>query len=177
MVFTRKTLVETHIRKSTTVCKAIVGIGASQLYPNSMYQPTATGLCTRNAFDADLQRIKSHRNNSRSFENMVISYFQRKRAYCRIQKFFTTRTWKEIECFNADGFCGHCNTVFEAMGCSYHYCPCQKAPPALIEEDIQHGKESEKWMKCGNSVLKKKVELLSKRGNLIGGNSTKLMCQ
>ena len=34
---------------------------------------------------------------------------------------------------------GHCNTAFEAMGCFYHYCSCQDARPALIEEDIQRG--------------------------------------
>ena len=37
IVFTRKTVVdETFIRKSSNLCKSIVGINASQLYPNSM---------------------------------------------------------------------------------------------------------------------------------------------
>ena len=42
--FTRKAVVnETFIRKSTNLCKSIVGIDASQLYPYSMCQPIPTG--------------------------------------------------------------------------------------------------------------------------------------
>ena len=45
IVFTRKGVVdETFIRKSTNLCKSIVGIDASQLYPYSMCQPMPTGL-------------------------------------------------------------------------------------------------------------------------------------
>ena len=48
IVFTRKAVVdETFIRKSENVCKSIVGIDASQLYPYSMCQPMPTGLYTR----------------------------------------------------------------------------------------------------------------------------------
>ena len=47
IVFTRKTAVdETFIRKSTNVCKSIVGIHSSQLYPYSMCQTMSTGLYT-----------------------------------------------------------------------------------------------------------------------------------
>ena len=45
IVFTRKAVVdETSIRKSTNLCKSIVGIDASQFYPYSMCQPMPTGL-------------------------------------------------------------------------------------------------------------------------------------
>ena len=45
IVFTRKAIVdETFIRKSTNICKSIVGIDASQLYPYWMCQPMPTGL-------------------------------------------------------------------------------------------------------------------------------------
>ena len=33
--------------------------------------------------------------------------------------------------------CYHCNTVFEAMGCYYRYCPCQEARPSLTDADIE----------------------------------------
>ena len=47
IVFARKTVVdEPFIRKSTNICKSIVGIDASQLYPYSMYQPMPTSLYT-----------------------------------------------------------------------------------------------------------------------------------
>ena len=52
IVFTRKAVVdETFIRKSTNLCKSLVGIDASQLYPYSMCQPMPTGLYTRWDFD------------------------------------------------------------------------------------------------------------------------------
>ena len=48
IVFTRKAVVdETFIRKSENICKTIVGIDASQLYPYSMCQPMPTGLYRR----------------------------------------------------------------------------------------------------------------------------------
>ena len=47
IVFTRKAVDETFIRKSANICTSIVGIDASQLYPYSMCQPMATGLSTR----------------------------------------------------------------------------------------------------------------------------------
>ena len=48
IVSTRKAVVnETFIRKSTNLCKSIVGIDASQLHPFSMCQPMPTGLYTR----------------------------------------------------------------------------------------------------------------------------------
>ena len=48
IVCTRKQVVdETFIRKSANICKSIVVIEASQLYPYSMCQPMPTGLYTR----------------------------------------------------------------------------------------------------------------------------------
>ena len=52
-IFTRKIVVdETFIRKSSNLCKSIVGIDASQLYPCSMCQPLPTGLYTRWDYDS-----------------------------------------------------------------------------------------------------------------------------
>ena len=140
IVFTRKAVVdETFIRKSTNLCKSIVGIDASQLYPYSMCQPMPTGLYTRWDLDSETSRFILRQNKTRSFENMVISYFQRTRPEYKIESFFTTGRQKKIDCFSVDGICSHCNTVFEAMGCFYHFCPCQELRPSLTEEDIQRG--------------------------------------
>ena len=77
IVFTRKAVVdETFIRKSTNLCKSIVCIDASQLYPYSMCQPMHTGLYTRWEYDSETKRFTARQNKSRSFENMVLSYFQ-----------------------------------------------------------------------------------------------------
>ena len=109
IVFTRKTVVdETFIRDSGIICKPIVGIDASQLYPYSMCQPMPTGLYTQWDYDTESIRFKPQQNKSRNFENMVVSYFQRQRPDCKIESFYITGTQKKINCFKVDGFCAHC---------------------------------------------------------------------
>ena len=84
IVFTRKAVVEeTFIRNSGNICKSIIGKDASQLYPFSMCQPMPTGLYTRWEYDRESYRFKPQQNNSRNFENMVMSYFQRQRPDCK----------------------------------------------------------------------------------------------
>ena len=139
ILFTRKAVVdETFIRNSANICKSIVGIDPSQLYPYSMCQPMPTGLYTRWDLDSKTSRF-TPRQKTRSFENIVMSYFQRTRPECEIESFFATGRQKKIDCFSVDGFCSHCNTVFEAMGCFCHFFPCQELRPSLTEEDIQRG--------------------------------------
>ena len=58
IVFTRKAVVdETFIRKSTNLCKSIVGIDASQPSPYSMCQPMPTGLYIRWNYDSESQKF------------------------------------------------------------------------------------------------------------------------
>ena len=140
IIFTRKAVVdETFIRKSANICKSILGIDASHLYPHSMCQFMPTGLYTRWDFDPETSRFIPRQNKTRSFEIMVMSYFQRTRPECEIERFFTTGRQKKSDCFSVDGFCSHCNTVFEAKDCFYHFFPCQELRPSLTEEDIQRG--------------------------------------
>ena len=68
-----------------------------------------------------------------------MSYFQRTRPECEIEIFFTAGRQKKIDCFIVDGFCYHCNAVFEAMACFHELCPCQELRPSPTEEDIQRG--------------------------------------
>ena len=70
---------------------------------------------------------------------MVMSYFQHTRPDSKNDSFYTTGRQTKIDRFSVDGFCSHCNTVFEAIGCFYQFCPCQELPPSLTEEDIQRG--------------------------------------
>ena len=44
---------------------------------------------------------------------------------------------KKTECFSANGVCYPCNTVSEAMGCYYHFYPCQEARPSLTDTNIK----------------------------------------
>ena len=140
IVFTSKAVVdETLIRKSSTFCKPIVGIDASQLYPYSMCQPMPTGLYTRWEYDSETKRFTAHQNKSGSFKNMVMSYLQQSRPDCEIESKITTGRQKKIDCFSVDGICYHRNTVFEDMGCYYHCCTCQEARPSLTDTDIERG--------------------------------------
>ena len=137
IVFTRKAVVdETFIRKSSNLCKLIVGIDASQLYPYSMCQPMPTGLYMRWEYDSETKRFTARQNKSRSFENLVLSYFQQSRPDCKIESNVTTGRQKKIDCFSVDGICYYCNTVFEAMGCYFHYCSCHEARPSLTDNEI-----------------------------------------
>ena len=140
IVFTRKAVVdETFICKSSNLCKSIVGIDASQLYPYWMCQPMPTGLYTRWEYDSETKRFTPRQNKSRSFENMVMFYFQQSRPDCTIESNITTGRQRKIDCFSVDGICYHCNTVFEAMGCYYRYCPCQEVRPSLTDTNIERG--------------------------------------
>ena len=46
---------------------------------------------------------------------------------------------KKIDCFNMDGYCDHCKTVFEAMGRYCHFCSCQEAQ--ILNEEIRRERE------------------------------------
>ena len=157
IVFTRKAVVDkTFIRISNNICKVIVGIDASQLYPFAMCQAMPTGLYTRWEFDSDLQKFKARQNKIRNIENMVISYYQTIRPDCTIESIYTTGKQKKIDWFSVDGFCGHCNTIFEALGCYYHFCPCREAQPSLSEEELKHGLQKRESDKLRKKHLEKK---------------------
>ena len=139
-VFTSKAVVdETFIRKSSNLCKSIVGIDASQLYPHSICQPMRTGLYTRREYDSETKRFTAPQNKSRSFENMALSYFQKSQPDCKIESNTTSARQNNTDFFSVEGICYHCNTVFESMGCYFHYCPCQKARPSLTDTNIERG--------------------------------------
>ena len=96
--------------------------------------------CIRDgSYDSETKRFTAHQNKSRSFESMVLSYFQQSQPDFKIESNVTTGKQKRIECFSVDGFCYQCNTVFEAMGCYYHHCPCQEARPSLTDTNIGRG--------------------------------------
>ena len=83
-----------------------------------------------------------------------MSYFQRRRPDCKIESFYATGTQKKIDCFKVDGFCAHCKTVFEAMGCFYRYCRCQEARPSLTEEDIKRVKKKREMDQMRKQYIK-----------------------
>ena len=97
IVFTRKAVVdETFMCKSSHLCKSIVGVDASQLYPYSMCQPMPTGLYTPWEYDSETNWFTARQNKSRSFENMLLSYFQQCRPDCKIESNLTTGTQRKL---------------------------------------------------------------------------------
>ena len=158
IVFTRKAVVDkTFIRRSNNICKAIAVIDASQLYPFSMCQAMPTGLYTRWEFDSNLQKFKARQEKIiRKFENKVMSFYQASRPECTIESFYTTVKQKTIDSFTVDGFCGHCQTIFETLGCYYHFCPCRETQPNLIEDEFEFGIRKRESDKLRKRYLKKK---------------------
>ena len=121
-----------------------------------MCQPMPTGLYTRWDIDSETSRFTPRQNKTRSFENMVMSYFQRTRPDCKIESFYTTGRQKKSDRFSVDGFCSHCNPVFEAMGCFYHFCPCQELRPSLTEEDVKRGSRRRELDELRRSYIQEK---------------------
>ena len=53
-------------------------------------------------------------------------------------------------------FCYHCNTVCQAMGCYYHYCPCQEARLSLTDADIERGVKKQQQDQMHRDYIKQK---------------------
>ena len=99
-----------------------------------MCQLMPTGIYTRWDLDSETSRFTPRQKKTRSFENMVMSYLQGTRPECEIESFFTTVRQKKIDCFSVDGFCCHCSTVYEGMGCFYHFCPIKSCVPLSLKK-------------------------------------------
>ena len=138
------------------ICKSIVGNDASQLQLFSMCQKMPTGFCTRWELDRDSQKIRARTNRSRTFENMHMSYLQSQRLECKIESYYKTGKHKMVDCFSADGFCADCNTVFQIMGCYFHFCSCQEAKASLSEEETHRGIRKRKHDELRRDYLKSK---------------------
>ena len=90
---------------------------------------------------------------------MVMSYLQSQRPEGTIESYYTTGKQKKIDCFSVDGFCGggaHCDTVFEAMGCYFHFCPCQESRAILSEEEMQKGNRKREHDELRTDFLRNK---------------------
>ena len=98
IIFTRKAVVgATLLRRSTNWCKSIVGIDTSQLYPFSMYQAMPSSLHTRWELKTQSCKFSQRENKTRSFENLVMSYFEQVRPQCKVRSFYPIGTQKKID--------------------------------------------------------------------------------
>ena len=152
-----------------------------------------TGLYRRWQYDSETKRFTTRQNKSRSFENMVPSYFQRSRPDCKIETNVTTGRQKKIDFFSVDGICYHFNTLFEAMG-YFHYCPRQEARPSLndnknmrrirkrgrnrVREDyFQHKGYDTKFLKSGSAIVGIFTKLMHQSKVIVGQISPIMVLQ
>ena len=106
LAFTLKIFVdETFIRKCTNIFKTIVGTDIGQFYIHIRCVKQCRPVFIRvQNFDSETGRFTPWQNKTRSFEKLVMSYFQRTRPECKNENFFTTGRQKKNDCFSVDGF-------------------------------------------------------------------------
>ena len=97
------------------------------------------------SWDGDRQ-IYTATEQDPQLRKMVISYFQRKTPEWKTESFHTTGRQKKFDYFSVAGSYSHCNTVAEAVRCSFTYAPVSKYVLLPLK-------------KISNAVLKKPDEL------------------
>ena len=102
-----------------------------------------------------------------------MSFYQETRPEFKIESFFTSAKQKKIGCFNVDGYCDHCKTVFEAMRCYYHFCSCQEARPSITDQDIQRGNKKREMGDMRREYMKEKDTKLKKCWSVRSGKISK----
>ena len=103
------------------------------------------GLYTRWELASESSKFKPRQNKRRSFENMVMSYFQRVGPECKVESFHTTGKQKKIDEYSVDDFCGHRNTVFEAMGCYCFFAHVKKLLLLSLSKNFSEALKTESW--------------------------------
>ena len=112
-----------------------------------MCQPVPTGLYTRQHLNSETVRFTPRQSKTRSLE---------KRPEGKIENFYTPSRQNKTDRFCVHEFCSLCNTVFQAMGCFDHFCPCQEVNPSLTQEDIQRGSEKREIDQLRRIYIQKK---------------------
>ena len=99
-----------------------------------MCQPMPTGLYTSWDIDPETSRFTTWQNKNRSFENMVMSYFQRRRPDCEIETIITTgRPKKLLQEWWIFSSLQHCVRSHGLL------LSCQELRPSLTEEVFKRG--------------------------------------
>ena len=160
------------VRESANICKSIVGNDASELYPYSMCQLMPTGLCTRWDFDLESSRFKPRQNKTRSFENMVMSCFQRTWPECEIESFLKQAERRKLTASVMMGF------VLIATLClkprvNLTSSLLARSCVLLSVKRIFNVVQEESSMHWDDSKYKKNVSRLLKCGSANGGDCTK----
>ena len=119
IVFTREVVVkETFFRKGTILCKSKTCIDAGQFYLYSMCQSMPTSFYTRWEYQSESQRFTPCRNKSRPSR---IWSFHNFHEIDRPVELTTMLLLVDKKIFCLNRISNHCNTVFEAIRCCFHY--------------------------------------------------------
>ena len=129
------------------MCKTIVGIDASQLYPFSVMKDMPTGVYTKWELREDTGLFHPRRSKKNYLECIVLKYFQKENPHSYIQTQFNQKSQKRIGVYLVDRFCSHCNTAFEVLGCYWHFCPCREKKRLPIDE-IEKGVKRREYNEC-----------------------------
>ena len=153
IIFTRYAKVgNSRIKNGSNMCKTIVGIEAGQFYPFSMMKNMPTGIYTKWDLRKDTGLFHPRRSKKNYLECSVLKYFQKPNPHCYIQTQFNQKSRKRIGVNLVDRFCSHCNTVFDVLGCYWHFCPCQDQKRLPIEE-IDRGVKKREHNECRHKFL------------------------
>ena len=173
IVFTGKAVVdETFIRKSTNICKSIVGIDASQLYPYSMCQPMPTSLYTRWDIDSETARFTPRQNKTRCFENMVMSYFQRTRPDCKMRASTLQADRRKLIASVLMGFVLIAKLCLKQWVAFTTFVPVKSCAHLSLKK-MSNVAVEEKSMNWDEAIYRRKFSLSMKCGNASGGDFTR----
>ena len=85
IIFTRCAKVgSSRIKNRSIMCKTIVGIDASQLYPFSMMKDMPTGVYTKRELREETGLFHPRRSKKIYLESIVLKYFQKQNPHCYI---------------------------------------------------------------------------------------------
>ena len=125
IVFKQKAVVvKTFIRNSSNICKAIVEIHAIQLCPYSMCQDMPTGLYTRWEMIPICKISRLDITDLAILRTWPCVFTKKQDENAEFRASTLLEFFLKNDFFRVDGYCNHCKTVFQAMECYYHFCPC-----------------------------------------------------
>ena len=92
-------------------------------------------------FHKACQKSDHQLNQARTFENLVITFFQRIRPECQMDSFYTTGTQKNMKCSRRYGLCACWNAMIEGLVFFNFYCSSHEAQLLLEKTMLDAEKE------------------------------------
>ena len=121
-------------------------------------------LYTRWNFDPKTIRVTLLQSNTRSFENMVLSSFQRTRPDCKIKSLYTSVQQADREKLTASVlmvFLLIATMRLKPCTAFITFFPCQEFRSSLTEDSIQRGSRKRKLNELRRSYILEKVFTVS----------------